>query len=394
MALSIRRTGATGAAIGSILSSETGRAITRSAARQAGQQLYSLYQRGSDALQRMRTRSGRSYRAGQSAARRSRFRQARTVRSKRTTGGRGVTQEHDRQFIYRKKSMPYGKKRRWKQFKRKIQAVSEKELGSRTVLFNKLHTAENTTNGNQLVTTFGLYTNKSTDSLNNDLNAISTLENQGDSTAAAGETVDLTSKIMFQSAVLDITMRNTSHSNDTPTTIDTDATLEVDIYEMKVNRRQLASYLGGPPTTLQPYTTLLNGFLSQDPKDKTIGGAGTGIKINLRGATPWDVPFALSAMKVKILKKTKMFINPGKTATYQYRDPKRRVTSLERMENGAGCNFGKWTHHIMIIAKAIPGLTVGSVTDTLNEELSIGVTRKYFYKVEGMNDTRDRWLNA
>lgn len=53
-----------------------------------------------------------------------------TTRRKRLTTGRGVTNQWDRTLIYKKKSMPRWKKRAWKRFSQKVNAVAEKSLGS------------------------------------------------------------------------------------------------------------------------------------------------------------------------------------------------------------------------------------------------------------------------
>ena len=124
-----------------------------------------------------------------------------------------------------------------------------------------------------------------------------------------------------------------------------------------------------------------------------IGAAGTNLLLNDRGITPFDVTFALARGKCKIWKKTKMFIRNGQTATYQYRDPKRRVWSQNYMDAGIGCNMPKATHWILIIAKAVPGITVGSTGGTTTRErLTIGLTRKYLYKIEGANDDRTEYV--
>ena len=61
-----------------------------------------------------------------------------TVTKKRQTSGLGVTQQHDRRMVYRKRRMSRRLKRRWRNFSRKVLSVSEKDLGSRTVVRNDL----------------------------------------------------------------------------------------------------------------------------------------------------------------------------------------------------------------------------------------------------------------
>lgn len=137
-----------------------------------------------------------------------------TTRRKNMTSGQGVTDQFDRKLIYKKKRMPKRKKSKWVSFKKKVNAVAEKELGTRTIVFNKLFIRENTVVNQQALFACGLYTQESTGAGNEylgDLSYIQAFENAGDPTAAAGETTDLTTKYIFQSGILDMTIRNTSH---------------------------------------------------------------------------------------------------------------------------------------------------------------------------------------
>lgn len=332
-------------------------------------------------------RRGRAAGVIQRAFRASRYRQARLVRRRVPVNGRGVTFEHDRQFIYRKKRMPRRAKRRWKMFKRKVNAVAEKGLGSRTVVFNKRYAVTNAVVDTQLVANYALYPNNSTSAWLDDLNQISALENQGDQTAAAGETIDGTTKYFFQSGVLDLTIRNTSHLSEDVTNFDTDCTLEVDVYEMTVKQN-----LNDAPNG--QYQDLITAFAVGQVSTKNIGGAGTDVQIVRRGVTPWDITTALSRQGIRINKKTKLFIRNGQTATYQMRDPKRHVTTQASIASREGCNRRGWTKWIFIIAKAIPGVDVGPLNGQTTMKIDVGVTRKYLYKIEGMNEDRDRYLNV
>jgi hypothetical protein len=313
-----------------------------------------------------------------------RYRMYLRMKRKKPTSGRGVTFEHDRQFIYGLKTMPRKKKMRWRKFNRKVNAVSEKDLGSRTVVFNKSVTFDNNTDGDQLLADCALYSGVSASKTYfNDLKNISSYENTGDPTSAAGGTVARSTKFIFQSAVLDITMRNTSDKNDG--NLDGDATLEVDLYEVLIKRDKSESS--------GTFATTTSFFAKGSTDTGNIGGAGTEITLGKRGCTPWDVPFALSFARIKILKKTKMFIRSGNTSTYQLRDPGRRVFSREAMEDLVTCNKRGVTRHVLIIAKAVPGITIGPTSGTeTRERLQIGITRKYLYKIEGFNEDRDRYL--
>lgn len=306
---------------------------------------------------------------------------------KKGTSGRGVTFEHDRQFIYKRRRMPYRRKRRWVKFNRRVHAVAEKGLGSRTVVIssNAVYSPPGLTASDQPlqgVACYGLYTNKSTIGWFNDLNLIAGRENTGDPTAAAGQTVGGTTKLFFQSGILDMTLRNVS---DDGTDLLPDATLEVDLYEMSIRSGE---YDAGGTTYTQTKEYFRRGAIITNNLGGTAGTSA--LDIEDRGVTPWDLPAALSRNKIKIWKKTKFFLRSGQTLTYQVRDPKRRVTTIEKLTSTADtCNFRGWTKHIMVIFKFVPGFVT---TTTSVPKIQAGVTRKYLYKVEGIRDDRDYYL--
>lgn len=326
----------------------------------------------------------------QNAFRNSRARTATatTTSRKYQTSGIGVTNEHDRQRVYRKRSMPYRKKRRWKSFTRKIQYISEKELGTRTIVFNRQFTNSNSTAGQHLLSTLAIYGQTSTYNHLNDLKNISNVENNANPTLTDGISVDDTTKIFFQSAIFDLTIRNSTQMNTGTTGVPiwvaaNDANIEVDIYEIV------------SPRLFQSENDLYDCFsLAQgDTKDLADPAAiGTGLQVQNRGCTPWDVPHALSYFRLKILKKTKYRISYGNTITYQMRDPRRHVTSIGRIKDQTGCNRPGWTKFLFIITKVVPGLTQGPDNGNYRPQLDFGVTRKYMYKLEGANMSRDLYV--
>lgn len=349
----------------------------------------------------MRTRSGLQYRrsgfgrswTGPSMARRTMaqrrsFARSQTLqRRRRPTSGIGITTQHDERRIYRRKSMPRRQRKKWKSFKNKVLAVSEKDLGTRTVVFNATYSIGNNTGGNHTIGEFALYPIQSSAPQLNDMNNITGTES-GVWTAASGGVVDSTSKFIFKSAIMDMTFRNTSTIFKTleGSVPDSRAKLETDIYEIISDYPfddSSGTYPGLGATLTAGATDTLN-----------IGGAGTGIVLTQRGVTPWDFPAALSRFKIKILKKTKYMTPNGDTFTYQIRDPKRRVSNKVSLTLGQGPNKRGWTRWILILSKLVPGLTLGTADGTFQENLTIGVTRKYFYKVEGQSEDRDRYIVA
>lgn len=311
-----------------------------------------------------------------------------TRRSRRVVG-RGTLGgvQADKKFVYRKKSMPKKKKRIWRRFVKKVNAISEKELGLQTVLINDQISQVNSTPGKQSCLTLALYSwrNLSNGWLN-DLRSIGGLDNTGNPTAVAGTTLNVNSSIMFQSAVMDLTIRNASTIRQTVSGVDTDviapeAQMELDIYEVFVRKNNTDA-----STTYADISQMLNAYDAAD-----IGGAGTGIAIDDRGASPFEMSPGLSRFGIKIISKTKYFIPGSQTITYQMRDPKRHVckygdlTSTEEYGN-------KWTKQLYLIYKLVPGFTLGTTLGTYKSSLLVGSTRKYGYKVEGRNEPRERYL--
>ncbi|AHH31469.1 putative capsid protein [Dragonfly larvae associated circular virus-4] len=308
-----------------------------------------------------------------------------TTRS-RYNSGQGVTQQHDVRLIYAKKRMPNYKKKPWRRFVKKVHAVSEKDLGSRTALFSNTITYNNTVDGADECLTIGLYPLQSTDPWLNDLNTITSLENQGNPTAAAGGTVDPTTKFIFQSGVLDLTIRNatTQTGQLNPDQFNAAATQEIDIYEIMC-RADFMQVSGGNKINLSQC------FEEGSVITRNIANAPGDIKIANRGATPFDLPAALSRYGMKIIKKTKYFVPGGGTITYQIRDPKRRVSSFRDLNVEGGVNKVGWTKYLYINAKVIPGFLLGTGPASFVQRMQVGVTRKYMYKVEGFNESRDSY---
>nr|QJI53705.1 MAG: capsid protein [Cressdnaviricota sp.] len=333
---------------------------------------------GGRALSSMRVSSASRQRAGRSFTM--------NKRRKSKTVGIGVTEQHDARVIYRRKAMPGRKKRTWKKFRGKVLAVSEKDLGTSQVVFNTSHSVTNQTPGQQVVDNFALYSLKSSISYWNDLSNISGFIAGAATTTATGLAVGSSSKVIFKSGVLDLTIRNTSTNNGAAAA---DARMEVDVYELQV--RHTAEETGAS------YADLLTLFAQNIGQTLPIGGGlTTEIDQSLRGTTPFDFSYVLSRFGVRINSKTKYQISNGDQVTYQVRDPARRSTIFREMVNQDGFNKPGWTRCIYIIGKLAPGLTVGAVgtPGVYQENLTTGVTRKYTFKVENWSEDRTAYLVA
>lgn len=357
--------------------------------------LYSMYRRNRNRNQYNRGARG-TRRSARLSMRRGGSRTMTRTRSGTGTSGLGVTGQYDRKLVYLKKTMPRFKKRRWRSFVKKVNAAAEKELGNNTVLFNRQLTSVNTTSGNQIVLTLALYGSNGAADLTDDVAYIGNLGNIGNPTATDGVTVSPTTKYLFQSAVMDVTIQNVSSLTSliggvSTVTYPNECKLECDVYEVFVRRPSLIG-TGPAYDTLED---LLNWSETYNYaiKDNTATPVTGEVKIQSRGATPFECASALSRFGIKVLKKTKFMLNQGETITYQVRDPKRHVAERQRLQTEEGFNFPKWTKVIFIISKLTPQASpIGSTNGTYQERIMVGSTRKYFYKVEGQNDDRSLYV--
>lgn len=327
-----------------------------------------------------------AYKAARYAAGSIRKRFKRSSTGKGVKSGIGVTTQHDVSSVYRRRRMPKRKRLRWKRFVQKVHAVSERELGTRTVVFNDRVSVTEDGGGpapagdtRQICMTFALYPQETTKNWLNDLRQISVIENTGNPTSAAGVTVNDTTKIMFQSGVLDLTVRNITANNEGLT-----APAEVDIYEIMIRTNTDDGGIGA--------NSLSDVFGYAQTDTLNIGGAGTALEMRSRGATPFDFPNAISRFGMKVLSKKKYFLQYNATFTYQVRDPKRRTTTIGKIGQDEGLNRPKWTRFLYLIAKPVPGFSVGNAAADFKISIVAGVTRKYMYKIEGANDDRDRYI--
>lgn len=310
-------------------------------------------------------------------------------RQKSTRSGQGVTTQHDRRNIYVKTRQPSFKRRRWGRFVKKVQAVAERDLGTRTVVMNKAIAYTNTTATAQLVGAAYLYGQRGLASdAAQDLFLIGSLENTGDPSAAAGITTWGSTKLMFQSAVLDLTLRNAStFIGAGPITVPaSEAKMELDVYELSVSK--------ATEETGATYTSIQSLLADNNSEITPIGGAGTELIYTMRGSTPWDQTYSLARWGIRIWKKTKFFINNQDTITYQVRDPRRHTLTRDDCVSSDGFNRRGWTRILLFVGKLVPGLQVGSELNTYQERIEIGLTRKYMYKVEGANDDRASYITT
>lgn len=306
-----------------------------------------------------------------------------TTARKGIKSGIGVTGQYDRTGVYQRKSMPRGKKRRWKSFVRRVHAVAEKDLGSKTAVFNDL-VSFTTTAGNQLIGECCLYGN---DALSGTL----PVTHLRDISRIAGtDPIGDTGKMFFQSGVLDITIQNISVVGVSPLAV----SMELDIYEIIAGKSfdDNVGVQGG--TASREQGTLKSVIEEAELKTGTISGAGNSLALGNRGVTPFDIPQAISQYRLKILKKTKYRLTTNQTITYQIRDPRRHVFGKLDVDPSQvsgrpkGVNLRGATRWLLFIGKGNPA---NAEDPTLLPGITVGITRKYMYKIDESTLDKDQY---
>jgi len=287
-------------------------------------------------------------RAGQWFANRNSSGGSKKTSKKKGSSGRSVTQHHDMSGVYRRRRMPRRKRMQWKKFVQKVRAVTEKDLGSISVVrsgggFGTSLASGQGTGGAML---YGLDGSSFVGA--DDLRAIVQGYNSG--------VVPTNSRFRFCSAVMDLTFSCIADATDPDS-----HTMELDLYHMV--------YRG--------YTRFANPedvFTDAAADTPTFGTAG-GLDIKQLGCTPFQFPAALSTLK--ILKKKKYFLSNGHSATYQIRDPKNRIFDTDTIDNHAGTDARPgWTQVVYFIYKHVP-VAAGNIPAI---GLSISCTRAYRMK--------------
>lgn len=276
--------------------------------------------------------------------------------------GSGVTAQHDKTVIYRRKKMPYRKKKKWVSFKRKVNYIINKSVGTNTIVRNSSFTigSDDSNQSYLAVHLYGMtaqeedggevplvHTQRHADLGRKDILDIFTTEGDGES-----------SKIRFSSGVLDLT-----YMNKTTTT-----PIEVDIYDIVYTKKV-------------DYYSFTSMVLNAQNLTSTIG-TSTALTMNQRGVTPFDLPM-LSSMGIKILRKMKYLLGTHQAATYQVRNPKERTIIGE--STGDEYVLPGFTRTCLIIAKPVD-------TSVTSWSMSVGATRKYSYHRIAMNVTKDGYM--
>lgn len=264
----------------------------------------------------------------------------------RGTVGVGVTNQYDAKWIYRKKTMPRGKKRAWKRTVRKDMALTLKKLGTTSIVRN--NTLSGTWAGSsQRIARVHLYglsgNNIGTEEVGtNDLQDISIAD------PAINEQ---TEAAFFGSGVLDCTFHNTGNTK-----------LEVDVYTV-YNR----GFTHGSSYGVD--------LVSADIVTGTTGAPALDFNGSTRGVTPFQLPY-LSKMGKKIINKKKFFMSPGEVFTWQMRDPRNHYIKTQDISRTESYVKPGITKTVLFFIKNVAG-----TSDVTDNSYAIGCTRTYSYKV-------------
>lgn len=315
---------------------------------------------------------------------------------------KGVTSQHDTAVVYRKKTMPRYKKRAWKSFVRKVNAVNERENGVMRVLFNDGTTFGATTSGtfkensqdyqarSQDIVACHLYGgtkgNGDLTDYNQGINDLATVmqyfgcEGGATGSTAGGQADTLitfanTTKIKFISACLDITFTNTSS-----------VPLEVDAYHIVYRKDWNNNLVGNAMVGNSTYNEYFDQYSLEEQQLRTAAGTANNRRLRLkhRGATPFEFGSAIGVMGAKIVKKTKHFVSPANSFTQQLRDPKTHYIDRHKFESGSGgATLKGLTQTILFIIKCT---NTDSVVSPISYSYNLGCTRIYKYQRNGYTE--------
>jgi len=290
------------------------------------------------------------------------FSQTRTRRS--NTKGIGVTNQYDAKLIYHRKRMPRYKKRRWVKAVKRYRAIEMKSLGTKTVVFNDEITS---TPGTVIAGTNQFLANAALFGKNGRVDTTS-ICGQRDLRTICNNDADIdewAEKFQLMSGIIDFTVTNSGNPK-----------IELDIYTV---------FCYGDATGVS-YQEDLQAAANNTGAIAPAVGSNTSLAITDRGVTPFEFPL-LSKMGYKIVAKKKYFLNSGDVCTFQYRDARNHLVdsiNVLKTENESENAYKNLTKQFLFIAKAVPG----SFIDAENiPEMTIGVTRKYAYKV--IKDNKD-----
>jgi len=280
--------------------------------------------------------------------------------------GNGVTDHVDRSTVYKRRRMPYKKRRNWRRFSRKVVAVHEKQLVNRSLIVSTREVNSGPAGpGFQGVTTIlhgGLHGSAYPTSPYLELPDLVHRAWANDTDLGA----DRNRTMIIKSCVTDITMLN-----------ETASTLEVDVYEGPLHKGGNADFW---------FRDILHAIA-----DVPQSGSYPSIDIVSRGATPFNIPQIMSYTGWKIDSKKKYYLEPLKACTYQIRTSKDIRINSDAVASGTGSHFEyvlKGLTRACLVIYKIVGPVAGDETASLH----FSISRHLTYTFEGCNERADAYL--
>lgn len=283
--------------------------------------------------------------------------------------GNGTSYQHDAKTVYRRKPAPRRLKRSLQQFARRVNSVIDRTAGtSQLVVSNGFSVTTTVDTQNMFCVLLGGGTGDLSNWNGDLLRIINAREDAADTQLGQNR------KIHMKTQVLDCTFKNDFVEPEF--TQEFRDPVELDIYEFYV--KKIAPFGAGE--------VLLTTEQTQDTTPLIPYAALTPLNV---GATPFQFPNV--GRYVTITRKTKHFIAPGNSITYQIRDAKNRWLPNDRIIDQPGATFGfpGWTKGIFVVFKGAPYRSEepATVRRAAAARISGSVTRIYNWRNVVRNST-------
>lgn len=307
----------------------------------------------------------------------------RNQRNRYSRGGTGTSYQRDSKVVYTRKPAPRRIRKSYRKFAKRVNSVIDATAGTtQLVLSNGFSVLSGDDSQNMFAVTLAGVNGTSTN-WNGDLNRIMNVRADAQDTG-----VNVDRKIHMKTMVLDCTFKNDFV---TPGVIQGDSPefrdpVELDIYEFYVKKDA-------------PFTApevLLTTEQTADVGASLSYGALTPVEV---GATPFN--FRNVGSYVTITKKTKHFIAPGNSVTYQLRESRNKWVPTVKIEDFTSAHFGipGWTKGIFVVFKGTPwrdgNPAIGYTRRSAAARITGSVTRIYNWRnVDRNTASRTSYLPA
>lgn len=329
-------------------------------------------------------------------------------KTNRGTGANTVSFQRDIKQQYRRRRMPYRKKRTWIKFTRKVKAVEKGSRGTQQIIINDGYSqtwVNNVRPGTgadggtrkQNITEVNLYScnanvqgGRDKDYILNEVSNNRTDINPGNGLELPGNLTNEATrlKVGMSSAHIDITYTNSSTT-----------TLEVDLYTLvhrNVNLSGLPAVEGQVDSLEKAQTCWINESVHQ-LYYPTVGGTnssgetpfkagGAEVLLDMRGITPFQTWGIGKYAGAKVLNKTKVLIAPGNSLTRRYAD--NRPHTIYSHMNKSNSRYDRDTKTYLAIARG-----TGNIPDDQELTFTTAYTKVYTWNQEGVKTPRQSYMS-